>query len=411
MAERSKTFCPLPFIHSHASVNGHWKPCCNSSWKYDTKDGYFVNKKITHQKWFDSEVMEQLRSDLLSGVKNSMCNVCWKDEEHSGRSIRKRYVDKFSHLVNEDIHNPQIKYLDLKLSNECNLACRMCDYTNSNLILKDVKEIQKRNLTLPENWEKSPTHESMMNEKGIKVAPKHIIDEIYSLLPQLRVLKLTGGEPTVSPEVLKLFEICIDEGYAKNLKLNITTNGTKFNSRFLEKIKHFKDVHLNISCDGYDKVYNYIRYPFNWNKFAERIDDIAQGNVSFSISTLPQMYNIENLDKLQTFFNPYFEDGGSQGSIFVNTFLRPENTYNSLNFVPLHILQYANKKIKRNNNSHVLKGTLERLIRKNYQPTDADNIKIVKSITSIDTVRNQNYKDYLEPMTVEWLEGLFKKYA
>ena len=411
MAERSKTFCPLPFIHSHASVNGHWKPCCNSSWKYDTKDGYFVNKKITHQKWFDGEVMEQLRSDMLSGVKNSMCNVCWKDEEHSGRSIRKRYVDKFSHLVNEDIHNPQIKYLDLKLSNECNLACRMCDYTNSNLILKDVNEIQKRNLALPENWEKSPTHESKMNEKGIKVAPKHIIDEVYSLLPQLRVLKLTGGEPTVSPEVLKLFEICIDEGYAKNLKLNITTNGTKFNSRFLEKIKHFKDVHLNISCDGYDKVYNYIRYPFNWNKFAERIDDIAQGNVSFSISTLPQMYNIENLNKLQTFFNPYFEDGGLQGSIFVNTFLRPENTYNSLNFVPLHILQYANKKIKRNNNSHVLKGTLERLIRKNYQPTDADNIKIVKSITSIDTVRNQNYKDYLEPMTVEWLEGLFKKYA
>lgn len=411
MAERSKTFCPLPFIHSHASVNGHWKPCCNSSYRSkDWKKNNHFTSDVNHQKWFDGEAMEQLRSDLLSGVKNSMCDVCWKDEEASGGSIRKRYVDKFSHLVDDDVNNPQIRYLDLKLSNECNLACRMCDYTNSNLILKDVNELEKRNLPLPENWEKSPIHESMINEKGIKVAPKHIIDEVYSLLPQLRVLKLTGGEPTVSPEVLKLFEICIDEGYAKNLKLNLTTNGTKFNKKFLEKIKHFKDVHLNISCDGYDKVYDYIRYPFNWNKFAERVDDIAQEKVSFSISTLPQMYNIENLDKLQTFFNPYFTDQKS-GSIFVNTFLRPENTYNSLNFVPLHILQYANKKIKRNNNSHVLKARLERLIKKDYQPTDADNIEIVKSITSIDTVRDQNYRDYLEPMTVEWLEGLFKKYA
>ena len=241
------------------------------------------------------------------------------------------------------------------------------------------------------------------------------IDEIRRLAKGfsemgVQKIRLTGGEPTISPEVLKLFEICIDEGYAKNLQLNITTNGTKFNKKFLEKIEHFKDVHLNISCDGYDKVYDYIRYPFNWNKFAERINDIAQGKVSFSISTLPQMYNIENLDKLQRFFDPYFE-GHNSGSIFVNTFLRPENTYNSLNFVPLHILQYANNKIKRNNNSHVLKLHLERLIKKDYQPTDDDNIEIVKSITSIDTVRNQNYKDYLEPMTVEWLEGLFKKYA
>ena len=140
--------------------------------------------------------MEQLRSDLLSGVKNSACDVCWRDEETSGKSIRTRYEEKYSHLV--DVHNPQIQYLDLKLSNECNLACRMCDYTNSNLILKDVNGLQERNLPLPANWERSPIHESMMNEKGIKVAPKHIIDEVYSLLPQLKVLKLTGGEPTIS---------------------------------------------------------------------------------------------------------------------------------------------------------------------------------------------------------------------
>jgi hypothetical protein len=130
MAERSKTYCPLPFIHSHASVNGRWKPCCNSTWSTPTRDSYFIKESSTHHKWFNSVFMERLRSDLLSGVKNSMCDVCWKQEEITGKSIRKRYVDKMGHLA--DIDNPKIKYLDLKLSNECNLACRMCDYTNSN---------------------------------------------------------------------------------------------------------------------------------------------------------------------------------------------------------------------------------------------------------------------------------------
>ena len=76
-------------------------------------------------------------------------------------------------------------------------------------------------------------------------------------------------------------------------------------------------------------------------------------------------------------------------------------------------LKNVGKKVNllRLNMSHIEPKHLERLIKKDYQPTDDDNIEIVKSITSIDTVRNQNYKDYLEPMTVEWLEGLFKKYA
>jgi len=403
MAERSKTYCPLPFIHSHASVNGRWKPCCNSTWTLPTEDSYFVKESSTHHKWFNSIFMERLRSDLLSGVKNPMCDVCWKQEEITGKSIRKRYVDKMGHLA--DIDNPKIKYLDLKLSNECNLACRMCDYTNSNQIHKDVSVIEEQNLHLPGNWERSIQHEKQIDSKGIKKAPKHIIDEIKSLLPDLRVLKLTGGEPTIIPEVLELFDICIKEGYAKNLQLNITTNGTKFNSKFLEKIKKFKDVYLNISCDGYGKVYDYIRHPFNWDKFAERINDIKESGVGASITAVPQMYNIENIDQLQ-------EWGDQVGiPIGLNNILQPQTNYNSLRYVPTHILEQARKMIKRNNESHQLMKTIDSLCSEKYDPTESEEAEIVKSVQSIDTVRNQNYKDYLEPMTAEWLERLFKKYA
>lgn len=402
MAEQSRTFCPLPFIHSHASVNGHWKPCCNSN-HHDITNNYFETG-TNHMDWFTSEQMNQLRCDMLSGVQNSMCNICWKSESISGKSIRKRYIEKFKDIV--DINNPRIKYLDLKLSNECNLSCRMCDYTNSNKILNDVEQIEKQDLHLPINWRRSPKHENYINEKGIKVAPRHILDEVENLLPDIRILKLTGGEPTVTPEVLKLFDICIEKDYAKNIQLNITTNASKFTAKFLEKIKLFNKVTLNISCDGHGKVYDYIRYPFNWEKFVERIDNIIQAEVFYSITTVPQMYNIENLYKLQE-----WNGGLNNDSIFLNTFLQPENNYNSLKFVPKHILEYVLTKLDINNNNTVLINYIRSLVKKDYQPTDAEHIEIVKSVGSIDKVRNQDFRDHLEPMTVEWLEGLFKKYA
>ena len=65
----------------------------------------------------------------------------------------KRYIEKF---ISRNTDEPKIKYLDLKLSNECNLACRMCDYTGSNVIYKDVPAIEEQDLHHPSNWGRSP---------------------------------------------------------------------------------------------------------------------------------------------------------------------------------------------------------------------------------------------------------------
>ena len=411
MAEQSKTFCPLPFIHSHASVNGHWKPCCNSFY-LNTEKNYFEPSGHTHKSWFDSQRMSQLRKNLLNNVQDEMCDTCWKSEKISGKSLRTTYLEntRFSkYQSNTDIVNkPEIKYLDLKLSNECNLKCRMCDYTNSNKILEDMLKIEENDdLVLPDNFSRSPKHERIINDKGIKQMPDKLFNEIVDeILPNLEILKVTGGEPLVQKQVLKLFDVCVEKGYAKNISLNVTTNATKFTMKFLEKIKNFKTVNFNISCDGYGDVYNYIRYPFSWNKFSERIDDIKSSNINFSLTTVPQMYNIENISKLQK-----WNDSKHNDTLFLNTFLSPESSYNSLKYVPKHILQKSLEEIDENDNSIILVNYLKNLVEENYQPTKDEYVKIVSSVKSLDTVRKQSYKDYLEEMTAEWLEGLFKTYA
>jgi hypothetical protein len=62
-------------------------------------------------------------------------------------------------------------------------------------------------------------------------------------------------------------------------------------------------------------------------------------------------------------------------------------------------------------NSIILVNRLKKLIEEKYQPTDDEYITIMKSVGSIDKVRDQDFRNYLEPMTKEWLEGVFKIYA
>ena len=76
-----------------------------------------------------------------------------------------------------------------------------------------------------------------------------------------------------------------------------------------------------------------------------------------------------------------------------------------------YILQDALEKIEENENSIILTKQLKKLVEKKYQPTDEEFIMITKSVYSIDKVRDQNFRNYLEPMTKEWLEGVFKVYA
>ena len=40
------------------------------------------------EEYFDSPELNELRSDLLNGVKNKNCASCWRNEEQGGDSLR-----------------------------------------------------------------------------------------------------------------------------------------------------------------------------------------------------------------------------------------------------------------------------------------------------------------------------------
>jgi organic radical activating enzyme len=418
MATQSKTFCPLPFMHSHHSVAGKYKPCCNSD-SPGHKGNVYTSRQLSLEEWFDSEPMQQLRKDLLSGVQNPVCDVCWKQEETGGRSYRQSMIERLQREQGFEpsfIKKPKITYLDLKFSNECNFACRMCDYTNSHQIKKDMDALDDLGLPNPIHWDRSPTQESLWDpQTGIFSSIN--LDQVLSLLPDLRILKVTGGEPMISKPFLRVLDEAINNGYAKNIILHVTTNASKFNDKVMNKILQFKKIYFTVSCDGYGSTYDYIRYPYSWSLFEKRIIGFLEqhhnnfDHVRLSFSLVPQMYNIENIDKFLKWANDldkkYYGDK-KMLTAHVQTHLYPLDSDLQFHNMPIDLLKqcYDNIASELDQADASFLNLLEHKIKNHKDPTE-EKLKLIKQTTmNIDKVRKQNYQNFLEPRTIGWLNQI-----
>jgi|ETNmetMinimDraft_17_1059902.scaffolds.fasta_scaffold00101_14 sulfatase maturation enzyme AslB (radical SAM superfamily) len=413
MAERSKTYCPYPFISSHANVSGKFAPCCNA----DTvakhlgltkKEAYeYSLESKTYKEWFNDPFMKDLRQQFIDGKRPAICKVCWDSEDVGAESYRTNILSKFEI---KDPLNPTIQYLDLKFSNECNLACRMCDYHSSNQIGKDMAEFEKRGWELPLNWERSPQQDKRIDENFIRGYSDDVLHEIDSFIPDLRYLKVTGGEPTISKQFNRIIDSAISSGHCEHIDLWLTTNATRLTPEYLQKLKGFKSIFLNISVDGYGTTYNYIRYPFKWENFEKRIEDIVNFkksnpdlNFEFNFTCVPQLYNVENLPKLQEWVKRI-----KASDVFLQPQIGPTDTDHDWKWLPIDILRDSISKISPNRNSMSFINLVLKHIKDPFvEPVNNKQLTTIKTNTvRVDTVRKQNYLDSLEEQTIKWLEGI-----
>tara|TARA_Y100001937_G_scaffold122676_1_gene184256 strand:- start:185 stop:1060 length:876 start_codon:yes stop_codon:yes gene_type:complete len=287
-------------------------------------------------------------------------------------------------------------------------------------------EMEKLEMPLPSQWGRSPGFERRVADKDrndmYHKQPKKVVDELIELMPNLKHLKVTGGEPTITKEFFRLVQYAVDNDYAKNLNFYITTNGTRFTPDFIEKLQNFKNLYLTVSCDGYGSAYEYIRYPFTWKMFEKRIRVVAEHlkskehNIrSISFNCVAQMQNLENISKLENWIWELF---GDKASLHVQPHINPSDSTNEPSFLPKHILEKALNDIEITNAKtgydlkmytdmlkYMINNHSDKDIFKKYRSKDSLK-KMKDALINIDKVRNQDYRKCLGPLTVEWVDSL-----
>lgn len=277
-------FCPYPFNHIHLGTDGKYKPCC------EVREKIHYISSLSPIEWFESDYMERLRQSFREGKKDKLCEQCWKQEDLNLLSLRQmKEVEFDEYRPPEEKFDTNIVSAELQISNNCNLGCLMCGPHSSSYILK---ENNKLGINSQQFNQKDYTWNDENDSKIIELLN----------LPSLKYVTLRGGEPFFDNKIFE-FISAISDKKKSEIRLELVTNASKFNQKWHDLLIKFKNLRFMFSIDGVSNVYEYIRYPGNWNEVQENVKTIiSMPNVSGSIiNTVVQNLNILNLEPIIDF--------------------------------------------------------------------------------------------------------------
>jgi MoaA/NifB/PqqE/SkfB family radical SAM enzyme len=311
-----KTLCSRPWNNLSISPTGQYRICCISAphdiehlnFITDENEKHVLISEKTPTEVFNTKTYIDIRNNFLNNLEPKQCKYCFDVEKNNLVSPRMEYNKKWineenAFLFTQDVVDiKNIKHLDLRLGNICNLKCRMCNPFTSSQWIDDWNDVaitfkNLGNLRLFGNILSENEKKYLKNNDWI--SNKKTWKNLYDLLDNLEEISLTGGEPTLAVGLYHLYDMIFAKNLEKKINLKIYTNLTNAPDKMIDYWKKFKKVEITCSIDGYDDVNRYIRYPTNWNAIEKNIKKYAQyENINLRISTTVQMYNILGLEKL-----------------------------------------------------------------------------------------------------------------
>lgn len=255
--------------HLCITVSNNVQPCC----RFEGFEHKFNYQQLNYKNY--------LNVNAYGWVEG--CDKCKQEEEKGITSYRILNNNSFG-------KSNKIEFLELSLSNKCNLTCKMCSPEASDKwgdLVKDNIELQKF-FTLP--------------DKDISIS----IPKLFSTIDftNLASIKYLGGEPFITPEFQTLCKYLDEKGIIDNVKLWVNTNITTFPNKTINYIKKFKKVHIALSLDGIGKLNDYIRFGKSWNVIEENLSkwiSIKNDNILPYLHTTVQAYNVHALNDISSF--------------------------------------------------------------------------------------------------------------
>jgi radical SAM protein with 4Fe4S-binding SPASM domain len=288
---RQDTFCVLPWMHLYVGTDGNVLPCCQA-------DHQFPMGNITKQHIDDimlSDGFNKLRKDLLEGNRRKECRRCYEQEDAGLVSARINHNQQWNNIKSNDLNsdgsvvkfNPL--YLDIRLSNLCNLKCRMCSGYFSSAIAQEEAEIFGNKTTV---------------ESSLRLqSRKSNLAQILNYVSGIEKIYFAGGEPLLSYEHYEILDALIACNNT-DLEIVYNTNFTILTYRdrdVLDIWKCFKNVSVAASLDAEYEVAEYVRHGTKWDTIESNLEIVKSycPHVNFTVTSTVGLLNVASLIDLQ----------------------------------------------------------------------------------------------------------------
>jgi organic radical activating enzyme len=216
---------------------------------------------------------------------------------------------------NQDVN---LRTLEIAFDRTCNFACSYCNPAFSTTWARDIKQGGAyTDMTTDGRNHFTHSHESAEPYKKDETNP--YVEAFYKwwetdLHKSLDELRITGGEPMMSPNLWRLLDWIETQGekIRPGMRLAINSNlGAKQDiiDKFKQKLKNFDNFHLYTSNESTFGQAEYIRDGLNYNQWHDNMFSMMKENIpseihnmatinALCLETLPQF--LENLVQLKT---------------------------------------------------------------------------------------------------------------
>lgn len=311
-------FCPLPFEHLYNDNAAHWALCCRA-YPFD----HLVGETTPEEHW-NHPLMNEIRQEMLTGELDVTRKYCWKclkmekdglcspRQQLNAALVRKkspgesRTLDAAARMTQQPQAGLVMKgrVLELKMrvfGNYCQLRCCMCSPVNSTSRRIELTAIRDGHwlkcLKVPESPEFFESDADY----------DRFLESALRMLPHVKKIKITGGEPFLLPRHYAFIEKVVASGHAPAIRLSYDTNMVKFqlgSANVFDYLQHFKAVTLAVSVDNLGARNDYIRYG---SKFEEIIANIGAARqyraINVVVSCASGMLNAGDLHDIASYFH------------------------------------------------------------------------------------------------------------
>lgn len=229
-----------------------------------------------------------MRKLMQKGERPGECEYCWKIEDIGRDNISDRvfktviYTDEeleAAHRMPFD-QDVNLRTLEIAFDRTCNFACSYCNASFSTTWAKDIKKNGAYQHLVSDGA-------AAFQHDGSWAQPYKIdefnpyIDAFWRWWPEvsktLRELRITGGEPLMSPDVWKLFDFFQNNPSDINFAIN-SNLGAKDDliDRLIEKSHYVKSLDLYTSCEAIGLQAEYIRDGMDWNKWLFNVEKVLK---------------------------------------------------------------------------------------------------------------------------------------
>jgi len=238
------------------------------------------NPKLLH----NTPQKKQDRAKMIAGERPVGCEYCWKIEDMGRDAVSDRvYKSKIYSTddlniasqtpITEDIN---LKTLEIAFDRTCNFGCSYCNPAFSSTWVRDIKQNGAyKNLVSDGRNHFTHTHDGAQLYKDTEVNP--YVEAFFrwwesDLHRTLEELRITGGEPMMSPSLWRLLDWFETEKHRVNPNMRLAINSNlvpkrELFTKFLNKVKNVPNLHIYTSNESTYAHADYIRDGMNYTSW------------------------------------------------------------------------------------------------------------------------------------------------